>query len=174
MSDALSRWNFLSAAAAANEILPCCGSKAWAEKIVASRPLQTEATLLAASDEIWRSLPESDWLEAFRSHPRIGESIGESSAPNEASARSVAWSQQEQRSVAQGGEAVRIALAEANREYERRFNRTFIVCATGKPPEEILRIVQRRLNNDERSELLEAADQQRQITQIRLRKWLRG
>jgi 2-oxo-4-hydroxy-4-carboxy-5-ureidoimidazoline decarboxylase len=170
MSDVLSRWNFLHAAGAASEILPCCGSKAWAEKIAARRPLPDEKVLLAASNEIWRSLPESDWLEAFRSHPRIGES----SAPKAASLQSTIWSQQEQRSVAQGAEAVRIALAEANREYERRFNRTFIVCATGKSPEEILKIVQQRLNNDERTELHEAAEQQRQITQIRLRKWLRG
>ena len=28
--------------------------------------------------------------------------------------------------------AVKIALADANREYEQRFNRIFIVCATGK------------------------------------------
>lgn len=174
MNDFLSRWNFLPAAAAVNEILPCCGSRVWAEKIVARRPLATEAMLLAASDEIWRSLPQSDWLEAFRSHPRIGESLGESSAPKAASPQSVAWSEHEQRSIAQGGEAVRIALAEANREYERRFNRIFIVCATGTAPQEILKIVQRRLDNDERTELQEAAEQQRQITQIRLRKWLQG
>lgn len=169
MSDVLSRWNFLPASAAANEILPCCGSRAWAEKITACRPLRDEESLLGASDEIWRSLPQSDWLEAFRSHPRIGESI----APKAASPQSAAWSEQEQRGVAQGDDAVRIALAEANRQYERRFNRIFIVCATGKSPEEILRIAQRRLDNDERTDLLEAAEQQRQITQIRLRKWLR-
>ena len=115
-------------------------------------------------------LPQSDWLEAFRSHPRIGESI----SPKETSARSATWSEQEQRGVAHGDEAVRIALAEANRKYERRFSRIFIVCATGKAPEEILKIVQRRLDNDERTELLEAAEQQRQITHIRLRKWLQG
>ncbi len=170
MSDVLSRWNFLSPASAANEILPCCGSKAWAEKITARRPLPEEKVLLAASDEIWRSLPQSDWLEAFRSHPRIGESI----SPKETSARSATWSEQEQRGVAHGDEAVRIALAEANRKYECRFSRIFIVCATGKAPEEILKIVQRRLDNDERTELLEAAEQQRQITHIRLRKWLQG
>jgi 2-oxo-4-hydroxy-4-carboxy-5-ureidoimidazoline decarboxylase len=115
-------------------------------------------------------LPQSDWLEAFRSHPRIGES----SAPKAATPQSAAWSEQEQRGIAQGDDAVRIALAEANRQYERRFNRIFIVCATGKAPEEILNILRRRLNNDETTELLEAAEQQRQITQIRLRKWLQG
>jgi 2-oxo-4-hydroxy-4-carboxy-5-ureidoimidazoline decarboxylase len=170
MSDVLSRWNFLPASAAANEILPCCGSKAWADAITARRPWPDEKVLLTASDEVWHSLSESDWLEAFRSHPRIGES----STPKGVSPRAATWSEQEQRSIAQGGEAVRLALAGANREYERRFNRVFIVCATGKSPEEILKIVQRRLNNDERTELLEVAEQQRQITQIRLRKWLHG
>jgi len=168
MSNVLSRWNFLPASAATNEILPCCGSQAWALGVAARRPLETEAKLLAASDEVWHSLPQSDWLEAFHSHPRIGESR----APQAASPQSAAWSEQEQRSVAQADDAARIALVEANREYEVKFSRIFIVCATGKTPEEILRILQRRLNNDGRTELHEAAEQQRQITQIRLRKWL--
>jgi 2-oxo-4-hydroxy-4-carboxy-5-ureidoimidazoline decarboxylase len=170
MSDVLSRWNFLPASAAANEILPCCGSRAWAERVVARRPLRDGRSLLAASAEIWCSLPESDWLEAFRSHPRIGESR----APSAASPQSAVWSAGEQSGIAQGDEAVCIGLAEANREYERRFSRIFIVCATGKSPEEILTILRRRLDNDDRTELQEAAEQQRQITQIRLSKWLHG
>ncbi len=170
MSDVLARWNFLPLAAAVNEILPCCGSRAWADGMVARRPLPDEVTLLAASDDIWRSLAESDWLEAFRSHPRIGESR----ASNIVSPRSSEWSEQEQRNVADASDAVKIALAEANRAYERRFKRIFIVCATGKSPAEILNILQRRLENDDNAELEEAAEQQRQITQIRLRKWLQG
>jgi 2-oxo-4-hydroxy-4-carboxy-5-ureidoimidazoline decarboxylase len=170
MSDVLTRWNFLPVAAAVNEILPCCSSQAWANGMVQRRPLPDEAMLLAASDDIWRSLAESDWLEAFRSHPRIGES----QAPMAASPQSAAWSEQEQRNVVDGSDSVKVALAEANRDYERRFNRIFIVCATGKSPAEILKILQRRLKNDEPTELQEAAEQQRQITQIRLRKWLQG
>jgi len=173
MSDVLERWNFLSVTAAVNEILPCCGSRAWADGIVARRPLPDAAALLRFSDEIWRSLAESDWMEAFRHHPRIGESrIGESQAPNSAWQRSAAWSEQEQESVADAGDSIKIALAEGNREYERKFNRTFIVCATGKSPADILKILRHRLESDEHAELLEAAEQQRQITQIRLRKWL--
>jgi 2-oxo-4-hydroxy-4-carboxy-5-ureidoimidazoline decarboxylase len=138
--------------------------------MVARRPLPDEVALLAASDEIWRSLSESDWLEAFRSHPRIGESR----APKVAMPQSAAWSEQEQRNVVDGGDSAKIALAEGNREYERRFDRIFIVCATGKSPAEILKILWRRLENDEHTELQEAAEQQRQITQIRLRKWLQA
>ena len=170
MSDVLARWNFLSIAAAVDEILPCCGSRAWADGMVGRRPLPDEGALLSASDEIWRSLTELDWLEAFRSHPRIGESR----PPKAALQRSVAWSAEEQQNVAGANESVKIALAEGNREYERRFKRIFIVCATGKSPAEILKILQRRMKNDEHTELQEASEQQRQITQIRLTKWLQG
>jgi 2-oxo-4-hydroxy-4-carboxy-5-ureidoimidazoline decarboxylase len=48
----------------------------------------------------------------------------------------------------------------------------FLVCATGKTAAEMLAILTRRLGNDAESELREAAEQQRQITQLRLRKWL--
>ena len=170
MSDVLARWNFLSVAAAVDEILPCCGSRAWADGMVGQRPLPDEAALLAASDKTWHSLAESDWLEAFRSHSRIGES----QAPKAASQRSAAWSAQEQRNVAGAGDSIKIALAEGNREYERKFSRIFIVCATGKSPAEILKILQRRMKNDESIELQEASEQQRQITQIRLKRWLQG
>jgi 2-oxo-4-hydroxy-4-carboxy-5-ureidoimidazoline decarboxylase len=169
----LARWNFLPLAAAVDEILPCCGSRAWADAMAARRPLPDEATLMAASDEIWRGLAASDWLEAFRSHPRIGDSrVDDSRASQAVSSRSAAWSNQEQRNIADAGDSARSAIAEANREYERRFNRIFIVCATGKSSDEILKILRRRLENDEPAELLEAAEQQRQIMQIRLRKWL--
>ena len=169
MNSVLARWNFLPAAVAANEILPCCGSSAWANKVVARRPLADEAALLGTADEIWRGLAESDWLEAFRSHPRIGESV----AAKAAAAKSAAWSAQEQRGVVNADEAAKLALAEGNREYEQKFNRTFIVCATGKSPEDILKHLERRLKGDDATELREAAEQQRQIMQIRLRKWLR-
>lgn len=167
MSEALARWNGLPAEDAAKEVLPCCGSTAWAEEMAARRPLADLATLLAASDEAWRNLPVEDWMEAFRSHPRIGES----QASQPPSAQSAAWSAQEQRNVA-ASEAVKIALAEANREYERRFSHIFIVCATGKSGPEILEILRRRLHNDKASELHEAAEQQRQIMHIRLTRWL--
>jgi len=145
--------------------------------------LADEVTLLAVSDEVWSSLAEADWREAFSSHPRIGQTkigetkigetrIGETKAPKEASQQSAAWSGQEQREVAEGGESAKVALAEGNREYERRFGQIFIVCATGKGPEEILTILQRRLGNDPTLELREAAEHLRQITQLRLRKWL--
>jgi 2-oxo-4-hydroxy-4-carboxy-5-ureidoimidazoline decarboxylase len=170
MTEVLTRWNALPFPEATNQILPCCGSKTWAEGMAARRPLSDEATLLATSDEICRNLADSDWMEAFRSHPRIGESKPESAASSPAAS----WSADEQSSVSRADDAVKMALARASQEYERRFGRIFIVCATGKSPEEIWQILERRLRNDRETEFREAAEQQRQITQIRLKKWLKA
>jgi 2-oxo-4-hydroxy-4-carboxy-5-ureidoimidazoline decarboxylase len=170
VSNVLRRWNGVPIDDAAAQILPCCGSRAWAREMATRRPFKDEATLLAVSDEMWRNLIASDWMEAFGSHPRIGAS----SAHGSSAQQSAAWAMQEQKEVADAGDAVKIALAEGNREYEQKFGHIFIVRATGKSAEEILQILRRRLKNDARAELFEAAEQQRQITQIRLRKWLQG
>ena len=164
----LTRWNGLSAEAAALEVLSCCGSSAWAHELAARRPFENERSLIAASDEIWNRLDSQHWLEAFSKHPRIGERR----APGAASVQSEAWSTQEQRAAAAAGAQMQSALAEANREYEQRFGRVFIVCATGKSAEEILQIVRDRLRNDDAVELHAAAEEQRKITNLRLKKWL--
>jgi len=166
----LARWNLLSAEEAACEIVSCCGSPEWARKVAARRPLQDEASLLTVSDEIWRGLEVPDWMEAFSKHPRIGER----KSPQPACTQSAAWSEEEQRKVADAGDSVRLALAEGNREYERRFQRVFIVCATGKSGPEILEILKRRLQKDEASDLKEAVEEQRKIMNIRLKKWILG
>ena len=168
MSGTLARWNRLPVRQAETEILPCCGSTAWAHGVAERRPFADEASLLAASDETWRNLARADWMEAFHSHPRIGES----KPLKGASAESSAWSAQEQQDVASAGDAVKVELVEANREYERRFNHIFIVCAAGHSAPDILQILRKRLGNDPESELGEAAEQQRLITHIRLKKWL--
>jgi OHCU decarboxylase len=167
-SSVLARWNSLPPEEAALEILPCCDSNSWARQLAALRPIEDEDSLLAASDKIWRSLTETDWMEAFAHHPRIGQSV----APASASARSAQWSSQEQQKVGAAGSDMITALAEGNRAYAQRFNRIFIVCAAGKPAHTILDILQRRLRNDKQTELRESAEQQRQITNLRLKKWI--
>ena len=164
----LARWNSLDPAAAAREALPCCGSRAWAAALASCRPIADEAALIEASTSIWLALPEEAWQEAFDSHPRIGQSLPQTSATEE----SLRWSTQEQRTAVSEDEAVRLALEEANRCYEQKFGRIFIVCATGKTSAEILAILEARMKNDAATELREAAEQQCQITQLRLHRWL--
>ncbi|HLV87765.1 MAG TPA: 2-oxo-4-hydroxy-4-carboxy-5-ureidoimidazoline decarboxylase [Candidatus Sulfotelmatobacter sp.] len=164
----LERWNNLSPSMAEKELLACCGSTAWAMQLVNQRPIHDESSLMEASDEVWNRLDAKDWLEAFSKHPRIGEG----SAPAGAAEQSKAWSAQEQRSVADAQQSVLQELAAANREYEERFGRVFIVCATGKSAIEMLEILRQRLKNDDATELRESAEEQRKITNLRLKKWL--
>jgi 2-oxo-4-hydroxy-4-carboxy-5-ureidoimidazoline decarboxylase len=166
----LDRWHALPQDEAAQEVLSCCGSQAWASQLVAMRPFADEQSLFAAADHCWQHLPEADWLEAFRSHPRIGEKH----AQNKTTAASAAWSSAEQSQMKEADAAILLRMQQGHREYEERFGRIFIVCASGKQPAEMLQILERRLGNEPAEELLESAAQQQQIMQLRLGKWLAG
>ncbi len=163
-------WNDMSADEAAAAILPCCGSQAWARGLAARRPLSTLPELLAASDAAWWSLPEADRQQAFDSHPRIGERHAQGAVTD----ASLQWSAREQGLAAQCDEEAKNMLALGNRAYEERFGRIFLVCATGKSTNDILGILERRMLNTPEAESQEAAEQQREITHIRLRQWLTG
>jgi 2-oxo-4-hydroxy-4-carboxy-5-ureidoimidazoline decarboxylase len=164
---ALARWNEFDAEAAAREILPCCGSSAWANGVASRRPFADAEELFEASDWVWAGLPVDAWRDAFDSHPRIGQQHAHT-----ATAESLAWSSTEQSAAATDEDATKLALAEANRQYEEKFGRIFIVCASGRSAAEILAICHERMKNAAADEMLESAEQQRQITQLRLRKWL--
>jgi 2-oxo-4-hydroxy-4-carboxy-5-ureidoimidazoline decarboxylase len=162
----LENWNRLEQDTAMHAILPCNGSRAWAIGMVNNAPFETPEDCFAASDKVWAALSPKDWQEAFDSHPRIGEAKARA-----ATEKSLTWSAGEQ-AAANPDAATQAALAQANADYEKKFGRIFIVCATGKSAAEMLAILQKRMANDPATELHEAAEQQRQITQLRLRKWL--
>ena len=164
----LARWNLLDEVAAVAEVLPCCGSRRWALELGRARPFVDDAELCERSDVIWLGLTLLDWDEAFRTHPRIAER----KAVETATQRSAAWSSEEQHGVGRSDASVLAGLERGNRLYEERFGRVFLVCAAGKSAAEMLIILERRLLNDPQTELVEAVEQQRQITQLRLRKWL--
>ncbi|MGC2401641.1 MAG: 2-oxo-4-hydroxy-4-carboxy-5-ureidoimidazoline decarboxylase [Acidobacteriaceae bacterium] len=164
----LARWNTLPQEEAAAEVISCCGSRAWAQKLAAMRPFAGEDDLFVAAERCWQSLPEEDWLEAFRSHPRIGEQH----AQNKITAASASWSRSEQSQMKDADTVILQRMQQGHRAYEERFGRIFIVCASGKQPGEMLRLLEQRLGNDPAQELIESAGQQQQITQLRLRKWL--
>ena len=166
MNATLTAWNQAPEPDAAAALLSCCASHRWASAMAARRPYADAEHLYAAADAVWATMTEPDWMEAFRAHPRIGERKAQ------ASAQSKAWSQQEQSSVDAAQQELLSELSTRNRQYEDLFGFTYIVCATGKSAEEMLAILKRRLSSDRQTELREAAEQQRQITQIRLKKWL--
>lgn len=165
----LQQWNAFSVEQAARAILPCCGSHVWANSLSRQRPFQDLELLLAASDGIWWSLPEEDWNEAFGSHPRIGES----NPTGMAAEASLKWSRGEQGASQSDDVLIKAELTAYNEIYEKQFGRIFIVCATGKSSGEMLSILKERLKNNPEAELREAAEQQKMITRLRLKKWLR-
>jgi OHCU decarboxylase len=144
----------------------CCGSYAWVQRMMARRPFGTLQRLLDEADAVWWSLGPEDWREAFDHHPRIGEQSA--AAPQSATAR--AWSAEEQRGASSSAASTRQALAEGNREYERKFAYIYLVCATGKSAEEMLALLDQRLLNDPATELRVAAGEQAKITRLRLEK----
>ena len=143
-----------------SDLLACCASREWARKMAERQPYASAEEMLEKADRTWWELAPQDWLQAFAAHPRIGESSADASASRE-------------QSGVEGAEAETLArLAAGNRAYEQRFGYIYIVCATGKTAAEMLAILESRLNNDPEIELRVAAEQQRQITRLRLEKWM--
>ena len=157
----------LPPAEAQNEFLKCCGSVRWAEAMVELRAhALTVGGLTLLANEMWWSLDQDDWLEAFRSHPKIGEK----KAAQPVATQSKEWSRQEQSGMREADQDTVDELARLNREYEDKFGFIFIVCATGKSAGEMLDILRERLRNDVETELPIAAAEQAKITELRLKK----
>ncbi len=165
---AIEKLNAMDADEASDGFFKCCGSARWAREMTASRPFANWPSLLAKAREIWLGLAETDWLQAFGQHPKIGDA--QSLAKKFPSTRT--WSENEQAGVQSARIEVLEALARANQDYERRFGFIFIVCATGKSAPEMLAILQNRLQNSRERELENAALEQAKITELRLEKWL--
>lgn len=158
--------NSLAPAAARHELLKCCGSQRWATAVEQARPYANLEEIVTRANEVWWRLDNEDWLEAFRSHPKIGEKR----VAKPVAAQSQQWSTQEQQGVAHASPEVTGKLATRNYDYEQKFGFIFIVCATGKSSDEILALLEQRLANDPVSELPIAAAEQAKITELRLRK----
>ena len=123
------------------------------------RPFKSADELFDSASRIWHDLQREDWLEAFATHPRIGEK-----ATGEAAG--------EQAGMAAADDALRAAMAQANRDYEERFGWIYLVCATGRSAEEMLTFARRRMANPPDEELKVAAGEQERITRLRLEKLL--
>jgi 2-oxo-4-hydroxy-4-carboxy-5-ureidoimidazoline decarboxylase len=151
-----------------HELTKCCGSSAWVNKMLPFFPADDLVELLEDAEEQWFKCSEEDWKEAFAHHPKIGdvESLQKKFASTSQ------WASAEQSGVGTASQQTIEALAEANKKYEEKFGYIFIVCATGKPAVEMLKILQSRLPNSPGDEINIAADEQNTITKLRLEKLL--
>ncbi|WP_344650816.1 2-oxo-4-hydroxy-4-carboxy-5-ureidoimidazoline decarboxylase [Cryptosporangium japonicum] len=157
-------FNDADAETAAALLHPCCASTAWAKAVVAGRPYPDLDALIAASDPVVKDLSWADVEEALAAHPRIGD------RPKVAVTTEKRWSQGEQAGVADADREVLAALADGNAAYEARFGHVYLVCASGRSAEELLGILQDRLDNDPAHEHDVVRGELAAITRLRLAK----
>lgn len=145
-----------------SQLLAVTGSPAWADALIAGRPYGDLETLLAASDELVLSLPESEIDGALAGHPRIGErAVG-------MDAESAARSASEQAGMSQADDSVQAAMARGNAAYEERFGRIYLVAAAGRSAEDLVGYLHDRLDNSPGIELDIVRGELARITRLRL------
>ena len=159
----LSDFNKLSIEEAAKLLFSCCGSTTWVNSLMNYFPFQSEKQLVdLATDNWYNKCTEEDWRFSFKEHPKIGDvnSLIEK------------FASKEQATITQATADTINKLAIANTDYENKFGFIFIVCATGKTAEEMLALLQDRLQNTFAEELNIAMGEQQKITIIRFKKLL--
>ena len=162
----LQEFNNLDKSEVSKELEKCCVSKKWIVKLANHHPFESKEALLEIATKEWQTCNTDDFLEAFKGHPKIGNV----SSLRAKYGNTKAWAGNEQAGVNIAPEEILLGLAEGNRDYEEKFGFIFIVCATGKRADEMLKLLQDRLPNPLDIEIKIAAKEQDKITRIRLSK----
>ncbi|MEU4192790.1 2-oxo-4-hydroxy-4-carboxy-5-ureidoimidazoline decarboxylase [Kribbella sp. NPDC026611] len=140
----------------------CCDVPRWVDGVLAKRPYGDLTALTAVADQAVRELDDNEVDRALQAHPRIGDQA-------QGASTEAAWSRKEQSGVGDDPQ-VREELAQGNRRYEERFNRVFLICATGLSAQEMLSSLQQRLTHDDRTEAIVVHEELRKIALLRLAK----
>lgn len=156
----LDEFNVLPAQSAADALAPCLDVPRWIDEIVAGRPYADAAALIAAAERAADPLTRAEVDAALAHHPRIGERA-------QGNSREAGLSRGEQAGLTIH-DAVQERLAAGNAEYERRFDRVFLIRAAGRSAEQILKQLSLRLDNDDETEAAIVAQQLREIAVLRL------
>ena len=141
----------------------CCHCERWAREMERSRPFKSEVNLLGTAELLWAKSTESEKLEAFAGHPRIGDMDALRN-------RYALSANREQGQIVAADDKVLALLRDQNQQYLDLFGFIFIVCATGKSAAEMSGLLEQRLGNDRETELDNAAKEQAAITGLRLLK----
>ncbi|MCD0451515.1 2-oxo-4-hydroxy-4-carboxy-5-ureidoimidazoline decarboxylase [Actinocorallia sp. API 0066] len=153
----------LPASEAEAALLACCAVPRWAREVTAGRPYPDVSALQEGAIGLLDALSWEEVLEALDAHPRIGERAAGASTE-------AAWSRQEQSAAADPEEDVKRALVAANVAYEERFGHVFLICATGRSAEEILKAARARLANPPDAERRAVRRELAAIVRLRLEK----
>ena len=165
----LAEFNRLAADQARDQLEPCLGVRRWVDEVVEARPYADVAGLIRQAKASAEHLDDPELAAALTRHPRIGEQPETTAV----SGREASFSRAEQADVGSDADVVD-RLRNGNRDYEKRFDRVFIVRAAGRSGEQILGELERRLHNDDESERRETVDALRDIAVLRLQQLVHG
>lgn len=155
----LDAFNTLSEADARARLAECLDVPRWVEAVLAGRPY-ADREALHATARLAADLDDEELEQALARHPRIGERAGEG--------HDAAHSAREQAGVDPADHDVTQRIAAGNVAYEERFDRVFLIRASGRTGPEILAELERRLGNDDETERAETVEQLTQIALLRL------
>lgn len=161
----VARFDAWSRDEARDRLLACLDVPRWADEVVAGRPYPDLAALEEHMHAVARTTTDDELARALARHPRIGERA-------DAARHEAAHSTREQSGVDRGDADLLDRLAAANREYEDRFDRVFIIRAAGRTGRDVLDELARRLGNTPEAERAETVEQLTQIAVLRLREAL--
>lgn len=153
-------FNELSAGEAETLLRPCVDVERWIHELISARPFATRDALTSYALNGITPFDSQELGAALAQHPRIGERA-------QGDSKEADLSRGEQAALNLDGDAT-ARLKAANQHYEQRFDRVFLIRAAGRSTEEILAECERRLTNDDATELAEVATQLREIAVLRL------
>ena len=156
--------NNLNAAQAHQALEHCCAAPNWVLGMLNIMPFENKEHLFQSAQTVWDSLSESDYLAAFEGHPQIGD-LSTLSKKYAATAQKAGH---EQSGMSKANEQTLKKMIALNKQYLSKFGFIFIVCASGKSAEQMLELIEQRVNNTREKELTIAAGEQAKITKIRL------
>lgn len=146
---------------AIDAVRPCLDIPRWFEAVVDARPYANADAVLDQARIAAEPFATSEIDGALAHHPRIGEQ----SKARGAEAR---MSAAEQASLGDSSAELEQALAAGNADYERKFDRVFLIRAAGRSRTEILAELERRMEHTEEQELAVIGQQLREIAVLRL------
>lgn len=156
--------NQLSEEKAFDVFMQCNTSERWCKTMAKSLPFEDSDSLRVQADTLWKISEEADLLQAFDGHPEIGDV----STLREKYSNTEKLAGHEQSGMDSANEDVIEQLSKGNKDYKEKFGFIFIVCASGKSANEMLELLLQRLPNSRKEELVNAAEEQRKITHIRI------
>jgi 2-oxo-4-hydroxy-4-carboxy-5-ureidoimidazoline decarboxylase len=165
----LGEFNELTADQAGERIDACLGVRRWVDEVVAGRPYADLAGLIRQAAASAENLDDAELESALTRHPRIGENPETGGSDQQ----EAGFSRAEQSGVGDDPELAD-RLRTGNRDYEKRFDRVFLIRASGRTGDQILAELERRLHNDDETERRETVGALRDIAVLRLEQVVHG